>query len=42
MVEGLDWHDWEIQHDIEPETAGLPFPGPAAPASGAAAPATGS
>ncbi|HXF97001.1 MAG TPA: hypothetical protein VNJ46_00120 [Gaiellaceae bacterium] len=29
MVEGLDWHEWEIQHDIEPETGGLPTPGPA-------------
>jgi ammonia channel protein AmtB len=28
MVEGLDWHDWEIQHDIEPETDGRPVLAP--------------
>lgn len=22
LVEGLDWHEWEVQHDIEPETDG--------------------
>src|SRR5919106_991558 len=40
MVEGVDWHDWEIQHDIEPETGGLPSPGPE-PAPVRPAPATG-
>ncbi|HUF01306.1 MAG TPA: hypothetical protein VMN35_02685 [Gaiellaceae bacterium] len=35
MVEGLDWHDWAIQHDIEPETGGLLAPGPAPTAPGA-------
>ncbi len=24
LVEGLDWHTWAIQHDIEPETDGRP------------------
>ena len=24
LVEGLDWHDWAVQHDIEPETDGRP------------------
>jgi ammonia channel protein AmtB len=28
MVEGLDWHDWEVQHDIEPETDGRPAVAP--------------
>jgi ammonium transporter, Amt family len=22
LVEGMDWHDWAVQHDIEPETDG--------------------
>src|SRR5919106_3454096 len=22
LVDGLDWHDWAVQHDIEPETDG--------------------
>ena len=28
MVEGLDWHEWDVQHDIEPETNGRPLAAP--------------
>jgi hypothetical protein len=31
MVEGLDWHDWGIQHDIEPDAGDLSAPGAVAP-----------
>ena len=42
MVEGLDWHDWGIQHDIEPDAGSLVSPGRTAPGPAApVAPATG-
>jgi ammonia channel protein AmtB len=28
LVDGLDWHDWAVQHDIEPETDGRPVLAP--------------
>ncbi len=31
MVEGLDWHEWDVQHDIEPETNGRPLVAPGEP-----------